>query len=146
MIPTQWLVAYCILAIAYAAIAITYLHYKQRRIGPKFPLWNSVDIKFYANGVSGRNLKSRRGRGGVFKRVLSVTVTADELWIRTYFPFSGLALLFDAEHRISLNSIRDIELHGRRLLIRADGKQGVAEIELWLRKSKQLHQQICMNR
>lgn len=75
------------------------------RKSPVFPKINSVNVLFRERFLSGRT----KGLVGTYKNILDVVLTDQELWIRTFLPFSGFAVLFKAVHKVPVSEIRGVE-------------------------------------
>ncbi|WP_300663507.1 hypothetical protein [Fluviicola sp.] len=83
------------------------------RKSPVFPKINSVHVLFRERFLSGRT----NGLTGTYRNILEVVLTDQELWIRTFLPFSGLAVLFGAVHKVQVSEIRGIEIRGTETTI-----------------------------
>lgn len=79
---------------------------KHRRKGIKFPRLGEDMVRYHEDFASGYSERHRYGflKGGA-SRCLRVTVTEDEIWMRTFFPFTAFALDFDLEHRVPKSSV-----------------------------------------
>ncbi len=104
-----------------------------RKKGITFPPKSDVDIIYEEKGISGRSHKSQLTKMGGSRNCLCVTITTEELWINTYFPFNLVAYYYDGLHRLPLSSIKNVNQSGKALFVkfeRTDGTFGVFELEL----------------
>ena len=110
---------------------------RHKRYGVVFPKVSPDHIRFHETGASGCSHKTTFTRFGGAARCLQVTVTDDEVWVRTGFPFNVLAFQTDLEHRIPRASIVSIQPSGsaRSLLLDfRDETNQVHRLSLMLRK------------
>jgi hypothetical protein len=94
------------LALAIGA-SILYRRSQDLPLFPRVPA-SAQFVEWFASGWSLRNLWTRMGSAS---NCLLVTVTADKLIVRPWFPFNMMFLpeLFDLEHMIPRNKIISVE-------------------------------------
>ena len=99
--------------------------WRHKRNGVVFPQVSPDHIRFHEAGASGCSHKTTFTRFGGAGGCLQVTVTDDEVWVRTGFPFNVLAWQVDLEHRILRASIVSVQPgDSGRLLLDYRDKQG----------------------
>lgn len=104
-----------------------------RRRGPLFPPRNQCEVLYHEYMAGGWSLENTWTRYFGARNCLKLTVTADELWMTTVFPFSLTAAAFDLEHRILKRDIISVWQQKRqynltRVMVkfqRADGRTAV---------------------
>ncbi len=104
--------------------AMRWRHHK--RHGIVFPQVSSDRIRFHEVRASGSSHKTTFTRLGGPAGCLQVTVTDDEVWVRSGFPFNVIGSLSDMEHRIPRASIISVQPSdsGRSLLLDYRDQQG----------------------
>jgi hypothetical protein len=100
----------CMLAALMFVGKFAWLCYERVRDGIEFPELKAGEFLFHEGMASGSSCKNWWTRMGGANNCLRVTVTADEVWVRTFFPFSLLAGEMDLEHRIARRAITKAEL------------------------------------
>jgi hypothetical protein len=119
-------------------LSLMYVGYKaiaRFKRGPLFPKPGQCQILFRENWASGRSMENVFTRNGGARNALNLTVTPDELWTSSWFPFSLAAEIYDLEHRIKKQDILAIgEVKGlmKRVLVveyrRKDGRKARLEL------------------
>ncbi|MEQ1934458.1 MAG: hypothetical protein ABL962_11375 [Fimbriimonadaceae bacterium] len=89
-----------------------YRFVKSRKNVPKLDSSSIIYREFFASGHSSSGTWSSKGMA---KNCLVITITADELRINSWFPFSLLDEHFDLAHIISKSSISTVVRKRRRL-------------------------------
>ena len=99
---------------------IAWRFYRRRQRGISFPPLNSVRARFHEGMASGNSDKNLFSRLGGARNCLRVTVTDDEVWVHSFFPFY-LITESDLEHRIPHDAITSAQVantsFGRRVLL-----------------------------
>lgn len=83
-------------------VILTIIGIKKQSVFPKI---SSVQVLFRERFISGNN-------GGIFRsyrNILDVVVTDQELWIRTFLPFSGFGAVFKGIHKVPVSAVQGIE-------------------------------------
>ena len=122
-----WLPALSMALTFVCVAALFWSRYKQHKEhGVVFAQLSPDRIRFHETGASGCSHKTTFTRFGGASRCLQVTVTDDEVWIRTGFPFNVCASQVDLEHRISRASVLSVQPSnsGRSLLLDYRDQQG----------------------
>jgi hypothetical protein len=92
--------------------------YRHRQIS--FPPRDSVHVRFHEGTASGSSNKNFFTRLGGANHCLRVTVTDEEIWVRSYFLLD-LIVDVDLRHRIPRESVTSAQLaesrFGRRVLL-----------------------------
>lgn len=116
-----------------------YMWWRRAKQGRKFPPLSQVHVLFREQFASGYSHKSWMTRLGGASNCLTITVTADELWIGTFFPFSILLNTYDLEHRIPLRDLVLVEQQKQRITIdfKVDDSE-VRRLTLVTRKADEL--------
>lgn len=115
---------------------IVSLWYKRKKRDSIFPNISQGQIIYKENFASGRSYKSLKTKLGNAQNCLSITVTRNELWIAPFFPFSLFAQMYDLEHRIKKEWIREVKetkAFGKRgfIITHLDDKGKKHTFELW---------------
>ena len=99
-----------------------------------------MQVAFSEWFASGYSHKSWMTRLGGASNCLRITVTADELWIGSFFPFSLFADTYDLEHRIPLGSILHVDQQKQHIQIEfALPDNGTRRMTLISRKASELN-------
>jgi hypothetical protein len=95
-----------IFAFAWVMFSMVWRIIRHHRKGIKFPKLSTEQVRYHEDFASGYSDRYRLGflKGGT-SRCLRITVTDEEVWMRTFFPFTAFALDFDLEHRIPKSAI-----------------------------------------
>lgn len=104
-------------AVVWNAGVVGYTLWRRAKRGPKFPKLSQVQIRFREQFASGYSHKSWVTRLGGASNCLVITITADELWITSFFPFNLLLDYYDLEHRMPLHDIVHVEQQKRHVHI-----------------------------
>jgi len=94
-----------LLLFAVQLIRRIFRHWKH---GVRFPRLNSLNVLFHESRASGNSDRNFFTRLGGARRCLRVTVTDQEILVRSPFPFS-LIVESDLEHRIARGSITAVQ-------------------------------------
>lgn len=82
-------------------------------------------IRFRERGASGYSNRSIWTRLGSANRVLEVTATERELWIRGIWPmFTYIGKHYDLTHRVPHTDIREVRSDGNRVTLRFRNETG----------------------
>ena len=98
-----------LLSVAWLVGNFGWRYYRHRQRGISFPPLTSVHVRFHEGTASGNSDKSFFSRFGGARNCLRVTVTDDEVWVRSFFPFY-LITESDLEHRIPRDAITSAQL------------------------------------
>jgi len=95
-----------IFAFAWVVFSMAWRIIRHHRKGIKFPKLSTHQVRYHEDFASGYSDRHRLGflKGGA-SRCLRITVTKEEVWLRTYFPFTAFISEFNLEHRIQISSI-----------------------------------------
>jgi hypothetical protein len=123
-----------------------YMSWRRAKQGRKFPPLSQVRVLFREQFASGYSHKSWITRFGGASNCLTITVTEDELWIGTFFPFSILLNTYDLEHRIHYSQIVLVEQQKQRITIdfKVDDSE-VRRLTLVSRKADELRSVLTMH-
>lgn len=97
----------------WVASAMSFMLWRRSRRGPHFPRFADVILVFREEFASGHSDKSWLTRLGGAHNCLTVAVTDDEVWVKTLFPFSAFAGIYDLEHRIPRSAITSLKRNGK---------------------------------
>ncbi len=122
-----------LIALASNIVVFVLIVYFTRNRRIRFPDKSTVNVLFEEGWVSGRSHKNFITKLGGGRNCIKVTVTDEELWINTPFPFNVIAYFYDGIQRIPLKTIRKSEILGDTVLVeydRKDGELGMYELKL----------------
>ena len=111
------LAALFLFALAWNVVGIAFLLWRRSGRGLAFPSRDSVNVLFLERFASGASHLSWMTRLGGASNCLTVVLTDTELWITTFFPFTVFAGFYDLEHRIPLQSLREVSQDGKAVTI-----------------------------
>lgn len=84
-----------------------------------FPRISTVNVLFRERFLTGRF-----DLPGSFKNTLEVVVTDRELWLRTFWLFSGILAAIKGLHKVPLSAIRAIEIREKETTVYLINKKG----------------------
>ena len=104
-----WILGLFLAAIVVNGVGFLWQLRRYRKAAITFPKVDLRDAIFHEEFVSGQSLKNLQTRMGGASRCLKVTVTASEVWVRSFGPFSVFTFAHDLVHRIPRQDIVRIE-------------------------------------
>lgn len=110
-------ITFIIVQASFMSIMVLVLIVRGKKALGIFPDTTEVQIKFCERRVSGGSLSTWKGRWGGSRKVLSVIVTSQELWIKPALIVAGFARTFDSIHRIKLSDIKNLETGDQTITI-----------------------------
>jgi len=96
-----------------AVVILTVFYILGRRALKQFPKLEPGEILYSEGGASGYSTQSFATRYGGASKTLIILITKDELWIKTYILFAGIAEYCDMLHKIPLSGILEIRQEQR---------------------------------
>lgn len=120
---------------------IFHLFWRWTKRDIEFPTLESVNVIYREKWVSGHSHQSAITRFGGANNCLIITLTEDELWVTSHFPFTLFLGFCDLEHRIKLNDIIDIQRKGKSFTLDFANPEGeLGRITLKLREADEFQE------
>ncbi len=106
----------------------------------KFPKVKKVEFEYMENWASGYATTSFKRKTEGARNILRIRVTKNQLWLTTNTFMSWMVAQFDLLHLIPINSLKSVEIEGKKICIEFEKSGRIKKIVLISRRQQELYQ------